>query len=57
MSRQISRPILLAAGPLLALGLAACSGTADDLLDPILPEQEAAYKSRRPLHPWRCHRT
>jgi outer membrane protein assembly factor BamC len=51
MSRQTSRPILLAAGPLLALGLAACSGTADDLLDPILPEQEAAYKSSKTAPP------
>ncbi len=47
MSRQISRSLLLAAGSLLALGLAACSGTADDLLDPILPEREAAYKSSK----------
>jgi outer membrane protein assembly factor BamC len=51
MSRQISRPLLLAAGSLLALGLAACSGTADDLLDPILPEREAAYKSSKTAPP------
>ncbi len=51
MNRQASRPLLLAAGPLLALGLAACSGTADDLLDPILPEQEAAYKSSKTAPP------
>ena len=51
MSRQISRPLLLAAGSLLALGLAACSGTADDLLDPSLPEREAAYKSSKTAPP------
>jgi len=51
MSRQSSRPHLLAAGPLLALGLAACSGTADDLLDPILPEKDAAYKSSKTAPP------
>ena len=52
MSRQASRPfLLLAAGPLLAVGLAACSGTADDLLDPILPEQDAAYKSSKTAPP------
>ncbi len=51
MSRQISRPLLLTAGSLLALGLAACSGTADDLLDPILPEREAAYKSSKTAPP------
>ncbi len=51
MSRQASRPLLLTAGPLLALGLAACTGTADDLLDPILPEQEAAYKSSKTAPP------
>jgi len=51
MSRQISRSLLLAAGSLLALGLAACSGTADDLLDPILPEREAAYKSSKTAPP------
>ena len=51
MSRQISRPLLLAAGSLLALGLAACSGTADDLLNPILPEREAAYKSSKTAPP------
>ena len=51
MSRQPSRQLLLAAGPLLALGLAACSGTADDLLDPILPEQDAAYKSSKTAPP------
>ena len=47
MSRQASRPPLFAAGPVLALGLAACSGTADDLLNPILPEQDVAYKSSK----------
>jgi len=51
MSRQPSRQLLLAAGPLLALGLAACSGTADDLLDPILPEKDAAYKSSKTAPP------
>ena len=51
MSRTTPRPLSLAAGPLLALGLAACSGTADDLLDPILPEQEAAYKSSKTAPP------
>ena len=51
MSRQSSRPLLLAAGPLLAVGLAACSGTADDLLDPILPEKDAAYKSSKTAPP------
>lgn len=36
----------------LALTLAACSGsTADDLLDPILPEQDAAYKSSKTAPP------
>jgi outer membrane protein assembly factor BamC len=36
---------------MLALGLAGCSGTADDLLDPILPEQDAAYKSSKTAPP------
>ena len=31
--------------------LAGCSGTADDLLDPILPEQDAAYKSSKTAPP------
>ncbi|TDJ16247.1 MAG: outer membrane protein assembly factor BamC [Gammaproteobacteria bacterium] len=52
VSRQASRTFwLLAAGPLLAAGLAACSGTADDLLNPILPEQDAAYKSSKTAPP------
>ena len=51
MSKHDSRLLLLAAGPALALGLAGCTGTADDLLDPILPEQGAAYKSSKSAPP------
>lgn len=51
MSKYSLRLFLLAAGPLLTLILAACSGTADDLLNPILPEQEVAYKSSKTAPP------
>ena len=51
MGRNDWRLLLFAAGPMLALGLAGCSGTADDLLDPILPEQDAAYKSSKTAPP------
>jgi len=49
--RNSSRRRLLIPGPLLALILAGCSGTADDLLDPILPEKDAAYKSSKSAPP------
>lgn len=55
MSEHRFRPSALAAGLVsvlvLGVGGAACSGTADDLLDPILPEQEAAYKSSKSAPP------
>ncbi len=51
VSKPISRSCLLAAGACVVLVLAGCSGTADDLLDPILPEQEAAYKSSKTAPP------
>jgi outer membrane protein assembly factor BamC len=51
MAKNGSRRCPLMAGPLLALVLAGCSGTADDLLDPILPEQNAAYKSSKSAPP------
>ena len=47
MLELISRLRTRVACPLLALGVAACSGTADDLLDPILPEKDAPYKSSK----------
>ena len=47
----LSRTAPLVAAGIMALGVAACSGTADDLLDPILPEQEAAYKSSKSAPP------
>ncbi len=34
-----------------AIAVAACSGTADGLLDPILPEKDAAYKSSKSTPP------
>lgn len=55
VSRANLRALRLAAGACVAValasGLAACSGTADDLLDPILPEEEAAYKSSKTAPP------
>lgn len=39
------------AGPLLAAFFAGCSGTHDDLLDPILPEGDAPYKSSKSAPP------
>ena len=51
VSTSSPRPALLAAGLSLSMALAGCSGTADDLLDPILPEQEAAYKSSKSAPP------
>jgi len=52
MSSKCSRaPLLAAVGFVVTLGVAGCSGTADDLLDPILPEQEAAYKSSQTAPP------
>lgn len=55
MSEHRSRSCSLAARLIsvlaLAAGGAACSGTADDLLDPILPEQDAAYKSSKSAPP------
>jgi len=51
MSSLNSRLRSLVAGPALALVVAACSGTADDLLDPILPEKDAPYKSSKSAPP------
>lgn len=51
MSNLYSRLRSLVAGPALALGAAACSGTADELLDPILPEKDAPYKSSKSAPP------
>ena len=51
MGNHGSRIFWLTAGPVLALGLAGCSGTADSLLDPILPAQDAAYKSSKTAPP------
>lgn len=39
------------AGALLAFSLTGCSGTADDLLDPILPEKVEPYKSSKSTAP------
>lgn len=50
--RPLTRSILLAAGAAgLIAGLAGCSGTHNDLLDPILPEQDAPYKSSKSAPP------
>lgn len=52
MSKHRWRLLLLAgAATASALVLVGCSGTADDLLDPILPEKEAAYKSSKTAPP------
>jgi outer membrane protein assembly factor BamC len=51
MAKNDLRQRLLIPGPLLALLMAGCSGTADDLLDPILPEKTAAYKSSKSAPP------
>jgi outer membrane protein assembly factor BamC len=42
---------MLVAGPVLAASVASCSGTHDDILDPILPETEAPYKSSKSAPP------
>ena len=51
MSKRCLPLVVFLAGQALAMTLAGCSGTADDLLDPILPEQEAAYKSSKTAPP------
>ncbi len=51
MGKHGWRLFWLTAGPVLALGLAGCSGTTENLLDPILPEQDAAYKSSKTAPP------
>lgn len=42
---------MLVTGPVLAASVASCSGTHDDILDPILPEMEAPYKSSKSAPP------
>lgn len=51
MINRRSRLRLYVAGPVLALSVTACSGTADDLLDPILPEKVEPYKSSKSAPP------
>ena len=51
MIKYHSRLRLLVVGFVSAFAVAACSGTADDLLDPILPEKDAAYKSSKSAPP------
>jgi outer membrane protein assembly factor BamC len=41
----------LVVAPVLACFVAACSGTHDDILDPILPEEHAPYKSSKSAPP------
>jgi outer membrane protein assembly factor BamC len=51
MNEHRSRLRMFVAGPVLALGISACSGSAEDLLDPILPEENAPYKSSKSAPP------
>ena len=51
MVNQFRRLVVHASGPLLCLGLVACSGTTQDLLDPVLPNKGAVYKSESALPP------
>ncbi len=51
MIKHRSRLGSLVVGTVLAFAVTACSGTADDLLDPILPEQGATYKSSKTAPP------
>lgn len=51
MIEHRSRLRMLVAGPVLAITVAGCSGTHDDILDPILPEREAPYKSSKSAPP------
>lgn len=50
MSKHQSRLRSLVAG-VVVLGVAGCNGTADDLLDPILPQKDAPYKSSKSAPP------
>jgi outer membrane protein assembly factor BamC len=51
MIERSSRRRPFVVGPVLALIVAGCSGTADDLLDPILPERTEPYKSSKSTPP------
>jgi outer membrane protein assembly factor BamC len=51
MIEHRARLRMLVASPVLAILVAGCSGTHDDILDPILPEKEAPYKSSKSAPP------